>query len=191
MNKSESKYFSTAKKMDQAFLELLEKKDFEYITIKEICQKADVNRSTFYLHYEDIGDLLEECIEYANNQFLEYFENKYIDLVKQNKEELILIQPQYLIPYLTYIKDHKRLHKTFLSRRMTLNTQRTYEKMFEHIFDPIMEKFQIPKNEREYLATYYIHGLIAIVNHWVNNDCQDSIEQISQIMTKCVFSNRG
>ncbi|MDO5813306.1 MAG: TetR/AcrR family transcriptional regulator [Bacillota bacterium] len=45
--------------MDQAFLELLEKKDFEYITIKEICQKANVNRSTFYLHYENMGDLLE------------------------------------------------------------------------------------------------------------------------------------
>lgn len=91
MNKSESKYFNTAKRMDQAFLELLEKKDFEYITIKEICQKANVNRSTFYLHYENMGDLLEECIEYANNQFLEYFENKYVDLVKQDKEELILI----------------------------------------------------------------------------------------------------
>ena len=51
-----------------------------------------------------------------------------------------------------------------------------------------MERFQIPKNERKYLATYYIHGLIAIVNLWVNNDCQDSVEQISQIMTKCVFS---
>ena len=37
MNKNESKYFNTAIKMDQAFLELLEKKDFSYITVKEIC----------------------------------------------------------------------------------------------------------------------------------------------------------
>lgn len=36
MNKSESKYFNTAKKMDEAFIELLEKKDFEYISVKEI-----------------------------------------------------------------------------------------------------------------------------------------------------------
>ena len=34
MNKNESKYFNTAIKMDQAFLELLEKKDFAYITVK-------------------------------------------------------------------------------------------------------------------------------------------------------------
>ncbi len=44
MKQSESKYFNTAKKMDEAFLSLLEKKDFEYITIKEICNIASVNR---------------------------------------------------------------------------------------------------------------------------------------------------
>lgn len=50
MKKSESKYFNTALRMDQAFLELLEKKDLEYSTVKEICEAAGVNRSTFYLH---------------------------------------------------------------------------------------------------------------------------------------------
>ena len=45
MNKNESKYFNTAVKMDKAFLALIEKKDFAYITVKEICEKAGVNRS--------------------------------------------------------------------------------------------------------------------------------------------------
>ena len=58
MNKSESKYFATAVRMDEAFLRLLEKKDFAYITVKELCETAGVNRSTFYLHYETIADLL-------------------------------------------------------------------------------------------------------------------------------------
>lgn len=74
MNKSESKYFNTAKRMDEAFLELLAVKDFEYITVKEICGTAVVNRSTFYLHYETIADLLSECVEYINGQFLEYMQ---------------------------------------------------------------------------------------------------------------------
>ena len=68
MNKSESKYFNTAVKMDKAFLDLLEHKDFEYITVKEICKTANVNRSTFYLHYETIGDLLAESVRYMNAQ---------------------------------------------------------------------------------------------------------------------------
>ena len=40
MNRAESKYFATAARMDEAFLELLEKKDFAYITVKEICEKT-------------------------------------------------------------------------------------------------------------------------------------------------------
>ena len=52
MNRSESRYFATAARMDEAFLTLLAKKDFEYITVKEICEVAEVNRSTFYLHYD-------------------------------------------------------------------------------------------------------------------------------------------
>ena len=70
MNKSESKYFNTAIKMDKAFLALLEEKDFEYITVKELCKRADVNRSTFYLHYENMTDLLAESIEYMYDDFL-------------------------------------------------------------------------------------------------------------------------
>lgn len=64
MNRSESKYFATAVRMDKAFLELIEKKDFAYITVKEVCEKAGVNRSTFYLHYETLGDLLAESAQY-------------------------------------------------------------------------------------------------------------------------------
>ena len=52
MNKAESKYFNTALRMDEALISLLRVKDLEYITVKEICEKAGVNRSTFYLHYE-------------------------------------------------------------------------------------------------------------------------------------------
>ena len=59
MNKSESKYFNTAVKMDTALMSLLKKKPFEYITVRELCETAGVNRSTFYLHYENMGDFHE------------------------------------------------------------------------------------------------------------------------------------
>lgn len=65
MNKSQSKYYNTARLMNEALIILLEKKDYEFITVKEICEKAGVNRSTFYLHYETMNDLLQETIEYT------------------------------------------------------------------------------------------------------------------------------
>lgn len=63
MNKHESKYFNTALLMNEALIRSLDKKDYEYITVKEICDIAGVNRSTFYLHYETMEDLLLETIE--------------------------------------------------------------------------------------------------------------------------------
>lgn len=55
LNKAQSKYYNTACLMDEALIALLEKKNYEFITVKEICEKAGVNRSTFYLHYETIA----------------------------------------------------------------------------------------------------------------------------------------
>ena len=79
MNKSESKYYNTALLMDEALLMLLEKKEYEFITVTEICKKAGVNRSTFYLHYETIDDLLVETIEMINKRFKEAFKNQIIN----------------------------------------------------------------------------------------------------------------
>ena len=81
MNKNESKYFNTAIKMDEALLSLLEKKDFEYITIKEICDIAGVNRSTFYLHYENTYDLLREAAQYILDKHFSYYGDEKNDLI--------------------------------------------------------------------------------------------------------------
>lgn len=59
--------------MDEALLALLGEKDLEYITVKEICHRAGVNRSTFCLHYETIADLVKEILEMVNRRFLSYF----------------------------------------------------------------------------------------------------------------------
>ena len=108
MNKNKSKYFNTAILFDEALIQLLEKKDIEYITIKEICNKAGVNRSTFYLHYENINDLVEETMDYINKKFMDYFNEdtkKFIEKIKNSElEELKLIEKKYLTPYLTFIK---------------------------------------------------------------------------------------
>ena len=112
MDKFQSKYFNTAILMDEALLLLLEKKDYQYITVKEICQKAGVNRSTFYLHYETMDDLLKEAIAMINKRFYESFGSKK-DAFKgdwkmsKNKSELVLITPDYLKPYLEFIKENK------------------------------------------------------------------------------------
>ena len=102
MNKSESKYFHTALRMDEALIALLEEKDLEYITVKEICRLAGVNRSTFYLHYETIADLVEETLEMINQRFRSYFpqEEEEIlgDMGSRDRDDLVLVTREYLLP---------------------------------------------------------------------------------------------
>lgn len=190
MNKNESKYFNTAAKMDQAFLTLLEKKDFAYITVKEICEKAGVNRSTFYLHYETLGDLLSESVEYMNEQFLDYMKQDTDVFMTSIKEcplsELYLITPRYLTPYLNYIKEHKRLFLTATKNTKALRLEESYDKMFQFVFVPILERYQVSGEMRRYLMAFFVQGLMAIVTQWLKNDCKDSIEQIIDVMQRCV-----
>lgn len=190
MNKSESRYFNTAVKMDKALISLLDKKAFDFITVKEICNEAGVNRSTFYLHYESTVDLLEEAIEYTNEQFLSYFYESgkgFIeDMNNKSENELILISPKYLKPYLKYIKDNKALHLSGVLKSAYMKPQEKFERMAEHIFYPIMERLGVDERRREYMLTFYIHGIVAIVEQWLKNDCRESIDEICEIIIHCV-----
>ncbi len=184
MNKAESKYFNTAVRMDEAFLELLQQKDFEYITVKEICEKAEVNRSTFYLHYETMGDLLSECLRYMGMSFLEYFKKDRFSekITTSNKEELYLVTPEYLVPYLEYIKDNRRLFQAAVEKTSAFASDQSMSVLFENIIDPIMEKYHIPEKERKYLVAFYIEGIIAIVKVWIRDNCEDSIEYMVDLI---------
>ena len=192
MNKNESKYFNTAKKMDEALISLLEKKDFEYITIKEICENAGVNRSTFYLHYENTVDLLNETTRYIVDKHLEYYQidKQKISLRFENckQEELLFITDEYLKPYLTFIKENKRIFKVAIKQFNALNLDEVYGKMFEYVFDPILARFHVPQKERRYIMKFYLTGVFAIVMEWLSDDCRDSMEDVIKIICDCVIS---
>lgn len=134
MNKAESKYFNTAVKFDKALLSLLEQKPFEYITISEICTKAGVNRSTFYLHYENTSDLLAETTKYLLDSFLSYFsvdtKNIAYRFAECDLQELVFVTPKYLSPYLNFIKDNRQVFKIAIQQLGTMDLEGVYKKCF-------------------------------------------------------------
>lgn len=191
MNKSESKYFNTATKMDLALISLLEKKPFEYITVSDICKMAGVNRSTFYLHYETVGDLLNETTRYLLDGFLSYFSTEAkgvaLNILNCELSELVFICDKYLTPYLTYIRDHKKVFKVALEQNRVLGFEDVYRRMFENIFNPILERFRYPSDVREYVMMYYLNGINAIIVEWLKNGCDKSTDEISKIVAVCIF----
>lgn len=195
MNKNESKYFNTAVKMDKALIDLLEKKDFEYITIKEICAQAGVNRSTFYLHYENTSDLLRETTQYITDSFLSYFsvEKQSIAYKFENCElkKLVFVTPEYLFPYLTFIKENQSVFKTSIRHFGSMDFESVYNKMFKYIFNPVLARFDFPENDRKYILKFYLTGITAVVMEWLENDCTDEIDTIIRIIIDCVIGKSG
>ena len=176
--------------MDEAFLALLEKKDFAYITVKEICEAAGVNRSTFYLHYETMADLLSESVSHMNEQFLAYMKKDSDAFVAKLKDcpldELYLITPEYLTPYLSYVKENQRLFRTALGNSATLRLENSYTGLFCHVIAPILDRYGVAKQDRSYLMAFYLHGLMAIISEWLKHDCADPIEYVVDMIQRCV-----
>ncbi len=190
MNRSESKYFNTAQKMDEALLSLLQKKDFEYITVKEICAAAGVNRSTFYLHYETVGDLLDESLSYMNRRFVDHMNESAESFIAKLKTcpdaELYLITPEYLTPYLTYIRDNRTLYRAVLRRPKAFRADAASGAMFRYIFEPILERCGVPKEKRRYYMSFYLNGIAAVIEEWLQTDCTDSVEDMVKMIEYCV-----
>lgn len=191
MTNRESKYFNTARKMDTALITLLKKKPLEYITVRELCEAAGVHRSTFYLHYETIGDLLEETARYMLDDFLSYFikekENFDFNFTSCDLTKLNFICDEYLTPYLEYIKNNKELIFTANSNGKAFGFDSIYKRLFENIFNPIMERFNYPEKDREYIMMYYLNGIHAINTEWLKNNCEKPIPEIIRIIKTCIL----
>lgn len=191
MNKSESKYYNTALLMNEALLLLLEKKDYDFITVKEICEKAGVNRTTFYLHYETIDDLLVETIELINNRFTAAFDNEVIDPKSTSKNELFLIDDKHLIPYLNLIKENKKIYKLIHNKPHIFNNQKAYKELYKNIFEVILDKYGVSNDEKEYVFVYFSFGVLSIIDKWIEKDCQDDVYKIANLIKKLIGHENG
>lgn len=191
MNKSESKYFNTAVKFDKALISLLEKKPFEYISVTDICKEANVNRSTFYLHYENTADLLIETSEYMINTFKDYFSINLKSITERfsscDLSDLVFIDKKYLFPYLSFIKDNRQIFSAALSNPSALKNEATYQRIYDNIFYPILDRFDYPEHLRQYVMKFYLNGITAIIKEWLTNNCPESIDDITEIISLCIF----
>lgn len=132
-----------------------------------------------------------EALDYINFQFRGYFtadaETTIEKIRSGSLEELIFVTPEYLHPYLEFVKAHKRLFGAALARPEAFNAETSFQKMFVHLFNPIMERFQFEEEERSYIFSFYIQGIMGVVTEWIGKDCKESIEVITGLIMKCIF----
>ena len=191
MDRSQSRYFATAQRMDEALVNLLAEKDFEFVTVKEICERAQVSRSTFYLHYRTMGDLLDECVDGVMRRFLSYFEGLrpgfQAEIGFSARERLITMDPEFVEPYLSFVKENRRVFKAALERPQTMRTDVVYRRLFGDVIEPVLQRFGIPEGDRQYYALFYLSGITAIVQEWVRRGCADDVAHVAVVIAKCVL----
>ncbi len=192
--KTDRRVRKTKSQLKTGLAQLMREKSIREITVKELVDAVDINRSTFYLHYETISDLLSESVNYLNDQFLAYMKKDKEAVVsrlqKCSLNELFLVTPEYLTPYLGYIKEYKKIFRTAIENAAVLELEKSYDKMFCYVFTPILERYEVPEKDRTYIMAFYIRGLMAIITEWLKTDCKDSIEYIITVIQKCVMRHQ-
>lgn len=154
-----------------------------------------MNRSTFYLHYETIADLVDETLEMVNQRFRSYLpqreEEVLGDMGSRERDDLVLVTREYLLPYLRFIRDNKKVYRAAFRNPGSMGAHTRYGELKQHILGPILARFEIPAAHRPYYMAYYVEGIIAIIKEWLRQDCGDEVEMIAHIIESCVRPKDG
>jgi len=152
-------------KIEKIFLQLMQKKNIEDISVSTICDIANLNRSTFYSNYVDIYDLAEKVKQKMADDFAEF---QLSNNSKQNSDG-------YLTMF-KYIKDNQIFFKTYFK--------------LESICPDVPIQYHVELAEKYYdnkFIDYHIEffraGLNAIIKKWLNNGCKETPEEINEIIT--------
>ena len=175
MNRAESKYFATAVRMDQAFLKLLDEKEFAYITVKEICQKAGVNRSTFYMYYEDTialrhdieNDVMDQIPVLSDMPSEITTDKQFVDILER---------------FFSYIEENSRMFRILILQ----SDNRAFNR---RLIDAVLEKYRIlsrANSERlaKYEYVFIVSGVIGLLGAWIEEDFPVSAKKFSELVLK-------
>lgn len=169
----------------ESLFELAKTKPLNKISVKEICEKADVNRCTFYSYYTDIFDLHNKLIEEFYKKQTEVIENAKQVLDKKRgcldtmtKEDFYLIYHKYFV----IIKENHTLYEYIFS----YNTDNKIHADFgKHFFEALSEYLApaVPEHYRQRFKNSYAFisgGLTALIMQWLARNCDQDIDLLSK-----------
>lgn len=162
----------------ESFIKLLEKKDISQISIKEICVDADINRATFYAHYNDQYDLLRKIEDELLSNL-----NAHLEGFDQNSDNMNAVVPTERI--FEYIKENAKLCKLLLSERGDFGFQK---KVMILVYDKIITQLthnnKITKEDAEYVYAFTITGCIGAIQKWLDEDMDKSAHFMAEMIVK-------
>jgi AcrR family transcriptional regulator len=169
----------TRKVLEDSLVELMKDKSITKITIKEICENADINRTTFYAHYKDQYDLLRQ-MEEETFVHIEDILDKYES--KHSKGEILEMTEEIF----AFIAGNSNSVQTLLSENGDIGFQK---KLFYRFMrkERLMKYFSenlIGREAKEYWYVYVINGAIGLVQHWLKDNMPIPVPELAKILMK-------
>ena len=158
--------------IEQSFLALLREKPCARITVTELCQRAEINRATFYKHYLDIPDLLEKL------------EEELLTKIRSVFSALPLSYETFMLELLRYIRDNDERISILASDSGDPNLMtRAFMLCTEYAYPIFSEKpFSIDEKTRPLLYDFICHGVGGILTGWIQGGMQQSPEEINSLI---------
>lgn len=152
----------TEARVEAVFFALLAKKHISKITVRELCEGAEITRTSFYGHYEDIYDLLRKVENRIAAEILEFFREE----LQQNHKDLRVA----FIQTFRYIERNKAFFRYFMKNADT-----------KEIFtlNPVLDYMGASGSVQEQLRlNFFIGGLNTLLKQWLESGCRETPEEI-------------
>jgi len=182
--KQDLRVVKTLEAIKKAFFELLEEKGFEAITIKDITEKARINRGTLYAHYHD----KYHCLSSYESEFMEGI----IDIAKRHdpSKRTINFKNDSLsiaIEIFQYLYLNKDMLKALLIPKgdpyfQSKLKQTMWELLFEKTTPSLINSDQM-RVSPEYFASYISGAHLSVIQVWLNNGCKETPEEMAKVLS--------
>lgn len=162
----------------EGLISLMEEKPIEKITVRELCERADVNRSTFYAHYQDIPDVLRNI----ENDILENIPSANLTQESSHFEDQIM---SLFTLFFDYVKSNRRQFRILL---LETRSDDFVARWAQSAFD----KFgRADINNRgsasRYTYVYMVNGVVGLVKLWIKEDFPMDTKSFSRLVVDICF----
>ncbi|MCH4568631.1 TetR/AcrR family transcriptional regulator [Bacillus sp. ES1-5] len=174
--------YKTKKNISEALIILLNEKDFNQITIKDICSRSLISKSTFYSHFVDKYDLMEKIV----NKYAVFFKNEVKLRFKSGNQGNVAQVLEMIMDQIsankTEIATLLNVHVPFADLRVELETI-----LYQTCLSYLNEKLSDSSASIDYLAQLYTANAMVHINWTLKGDKDRSAIELAHKMQQYVF----
>lgn len=162
--------------LKSTLIEIMTQKSIKHITVKEICEIADLNRGTFYLHYRDVYDMLEKIEE-------EFFD-ELTKIIESHKGEITNDKKPLLKDLFSFSKNNKSFCKAMLSEHGDIGFMR---KLLKYLYSEMQSLYGKNSSAAEHSCYFIIYGCIGLIENWLQTGAKETPEEMAILAEEIIM----